>query len=455
MIDNTAAYQTVGWILDHSDNGFFSLIASEAMQRRVVGFYKNSNVAVYDYLSRQEEYTFQALEDWIASQPDKDAYFLLNFQRALSDEEVLKRLNFSRDMLWKLNKNIIFCMTKGADDLLNGKAYDFYSYMKLVVVFQDELAAMREAPPIKDMMGQPQGGDESPEPVIENYGQWPEERQLAYAISLSNQAELLTRKCRYADARRLLEAVLSIRTAVLGGEHPDTARTYDRIAGVYRAQGWYDKALEYCRRALEVREETLGHGHPNIGATYNNMAGAYKDQGQYDKALECYEKALAITEKALGSEHPNTAAVYNNMAGAYEARGEYGKALEYYEEALNIKEKALPPEHPDLGAAYNNIAGVYMDQGEYGRALEYYEKALTITEKALGAEHRDTGTAYNNIAGVYEAQGEYEKALEYYEKALAIREKVLGPGHPNTGASYNNIGSVYKAQGEYVKALEY
>ena len=183
MIDNTAAYQTVGWILDHSDNGFFSLIASEAMQRRVVGFYKNSNVAVYDYLSRQEEYTFQALEDWIASQPDKDAYFLLNFQRALSDEEVLKRLNFSRDMLWKLNKNIIFCMTKGADDLLNGKAYDFYSYMKLVVVFQDELAAMREAPPIKDMMGQPQGGDESPEPVIENYGQWPEEKQLAYAIS--------------------------------------------------------------------------------------------------------------------------------------------------------------------------------------------------------------------------------------------------------------------------------
>ena len=205
MIDNTAAYQTVGWILDHSDNGFFSLIASEAMQRRVVGFYKNSNVAVYDYLSRQEEYTFQALEDWIASQPDKDAYFLLNFQRALSDEEVLKRLNFSRDMLWKLNKNIIFCMTKGADDLLNGKAYDFYSYMKLVVVFQDELAAMREVLPVEDVMEQSQGGDESPEPLIENYGQWPEEKQLAYAISLANQAELLTRKCRYADARRLLE----------------------------------------------------------------------------------------------------------------------------------------------------------------------------------------------------------------------------------------------------------
>ena len=406
MIDNTAAYQTVGWILDHSDNGFFSLIASEAMQRRVVGFYKNSNVAVYDYLSRQEEYTFQALEDWIASQPDKDAYFLLNFQRALSDEEVLKRLNFSRDMLWKLNKNIIFCMTKGADDLLNGKAYDFYSYMKLVVVFQDELAAMREAPPIKDMMGQPQGGDESPEPVIENYGQWPEEKQLAYAISLANQAELLTRKCRYADARRLLEAVLSIRTTVLGGEHPDTARTYDRIAGVYRAQGWYDKALEYCRRALEVREETLGHGHPNIGATYNNMAGAYKDQGQYDKALEYFEKALDIKEKVLGSEHPSTGTAYNNIASIYKAEGEHAKALEYYQRALAINEKALGPEHPGTGATYNNIAGVYEAQGEHAKALEYYKKAAAISGRTLGANHSDTAITNSNIAGRYMSLGE-------------------------------------------------
>lgn len=315
MIDNTAAYQTVGWILDHSDNGFFSLIASEAMQRRVVGFYKNSNVAVYDYLSRQEEYTFQALEDWIASQPDKDAYFLLNFQRALSDEEVLQRLNFSRDMLWKLNKNIIFCVTKGADDFLNGKAYDFYSYMKLVVVFQDELAAMREVLPVEDVMEQSQGGDESPEPVIEIYGQWPEEKQLAYAVSLSNQAELLTRKCRYADARRLLEAVLNIRTAVLGGEHPDTARTYDRIAGVYRAQGWYDKALEYYERALDAGERALGGGHPNTGTTYNNIASVYRAQGRYAKALEYYRNALAIKEKLLGYEHPSIGVIYDNIAG--------------------------------------------------------------------------------------------------------------------------------------------
>lgn len=38
----------------------------------------------------------------------------------------------------------IFCMTKSADDLLNRSAYDFYSYIKLVVVFQDEFAKTSE-----------------------------------------------------------------------------------------------------------------------------------------------------------------------------------------------------------------------------------------------------------------------------------------------------------------------
>ena len=62
MIDNISAYQTIGWILNHSGSGFFSLIASETMQSRVVSLYNNSNIAVYDYLHQQKEYTFQELE---------------------------------------------------------------------------------------------------------------------------------------------------------------------------------------------------------------------------------------------------------------------------------------------------------------------------------------------------------------------------------------------------------
>jgi tetratricopeptide (TPR) repeat protein len=259
----------------------------------------------------------------------------------------------------------------------------------------------------------------------------------------------------YSRALEWYEKALVIREKGLGTEHPDTATTYNNIAGVYQAQGDYDKALEWYKKALAIKEKVLGTEHPHTAATYNNIAGVYQDQGDYVKALEWYKKALAIREKVLGTEHPDTATTYNNIAVVYQDQGDYVKALEWYKKALTIREKGLGTEHPDTAITYNNIARVYQAQGDYVKALEWYGKALAIAEKVLGTEHPDTAATYNNIAGVYKDQGDYDKALEWFEKALAIKEKVLGTEHPDTAATYNNIAGVYKAQGDYVKALEW
>ena len=53
------------------------------------------------------------------------------------------------------------------------------------------------------------------------------------------------------------------------------------------------------------------------------MAGVFRAQGEYEKALEYYGKAQAIRERVFGTEHPDTARTYNNMAGVFYARGKY------------------------------------------------------------------------------------------------------------------------------------
>ena len=78
------------------------------------------------------------------------------------------------------------------------------------------------------------------------------------------------------------------------------------MAVVYKAQGDYEKALEYYDKALKVRERVLGSGHPSTATTYNNMAGVYQAQGDYEKALEYYEKALTVFMAKLGANHPYT-----------------------------------------------------------------------------------------------------------------------------------------------------
>lgn len=49
----------------------------------------------------------------------------------------MKRLNFSRDMIAGLRKNVIFLTTPYGDDELSIGAYDFYSFIKMRIIFHD------------------------------------------------------------------------------------------------------------------------------------------------------------------------------------------------------------------------------------------------------------------------------------------------------------------------------
>lgn len=235
----------------------------------------------------------------------------------------------------------------------------------------------------------------------------------------------------------------------------DAGELMNNLAGVYREQGEYEKALEYYGKALDIRENVLGSEHLDTASTYNNVAGVYLDQGNYEKALDYYAKARAIVERMLGREHLAMAPIYNNMAGVYRELGDYEKALKYFGKALDIKENVLGTEHPNTATTYNNIAMIYNAQGNYEKALEYYSKTIPVVARVLGTENPYMAFIYVNMAMVYKDQGDYEKALEYNSKALAIEERVLGTEHPSTATTYNNMAVVYREQGDYEKALEY
>ena len=260
-----------------------------------------------------------------------------------------------------------------------------------------------------------------------------------------------------AEYKRALESyfkALNIKEKILGSRHPDTAATYNNIAGVYDSQGDYPKALEWYLKALEISEEVLGKVNQNTVTAYHNIAGVYDSMGDYARALEWYENSLKIRELVLGKEHPSTGPTYSGVALVYAHQGNYPMALEWYLKAIDIIEKGPSKEHPFTATAYNNIAGVYDSQGDYAKALEWYTKALTMRERVLGKEHPSTATSYHNIGFMYSRQGEYAKALEWYGKALTIREKVLNKWHPDMATSYSNIASVFARLGDYAKALQ-
>ncbi len=456
MTDNILSYQRLGWILNHSEEGLFLLTASAKMQAAILKRYGDANIAVYDYQA-QEAYTFETLAGWMENDPDVRAYFLQNFQNALtgSPEAALKRLNFSRDMLANMGKNIIFCMTKEADDLLCRKACDFYAYIGLPIDFADELTE-EDAVPLS-FTGETGRyvEDRSTGVGLDTNWNQPKETLLASAIAVTHQAKELAEAYRFADARKLLQNVLEIRERLLGVDHPDTAETCRDIASVCQEQGDYDSALEWYDRALETVKNTLGEENPRTAALYNNIAAVLQSQGHIGSAMTMFQKAQAVYESRLGTEHTETAGVYGNIGMLYYDLGDYGQAHRWCARALEVYEKIPEPDELDIASIDNNIALLYHAQGKFLQALQWYHKSLEIEEKVLGRLHPGIASTYNNIAGVYECQGDYAEALSWYGKALIIREEKLGKEHPDTATVYNNIAGAYLRMGKEKQALTY
>ena len=199
-----------------------------------------------------------------------------------------------------------------------------------------------------------------------------------------------------------VEAFLNYAVAILSGDEEKK-----KIANLYAMGGFgnlhlgnYPQALEWNKKALDIYEKVLGKEHPDTAATYNNIAGVYDSQGDYPKALEWYQKALAIDEKVSGKEHPDTATTYNNIAAVYGSQSDYPLALKWYKKALDICEKVLGKEHHDTATTYNNIGEVYRSQGDYPQALEWYRKAYDIFEKVLGPDHPSTKTVRENMESI-------------------------------------------------------
>jgi tetratricopeptide (TPR) repeat protein len=248
---------------------------------------------------------------------------------------------------------------------------------------------------------------------------------------------------------------LEIYKETLPPNHPDIARSYNNIGGIYSEKGDNDKALEYYSKSLEIRKETLPPNHPDIARSYNNIGSIYNNKGDNDKALEYYSKSLEIRKETLPPNHPDIARSYNNIGFIYKNKGDDDKALEYYSKSLEIRKETLPSNHPDIARSYNNIGGIYSEKGDNDRALEYFTKSLEIYKETLPPNHPDIATSYNNIGGIYSEKGDNDRALEYYSKSLEIRKETLPPNHPDIATSYYNIGFIYKNKGDDDKALEY
>jgi tetratricopeptide (TPR) repeat protein/transcriptional regulator with XRE-family HTH domain len=259
-------------------------------------------------------------------------------------------------------------------------------------------------------------------------------------------------RAEFARARPLLERALSIREAVLGPDHPDTAETLDDLAGLLTHIGDLDGARPRYDRALDIRERTVGPDHPETATSLNNVAVLLHRQGDLAGARARYERAMRIDARMLGPYHPHIAKDLNNLARLLREQGDAAAAEPLFERALDIAEHTAGPDHPLTATSLNNLAQLLRDVGRLDEARPLLERSLGIFQRVLGEDHPHTAVALVNLSGLLREQGEIAAAGPLAERALKVQERVLGSDHADVATGLANLALVLQCEGDLRRA---
>ncbi|KAM6242443.1 tetratricopeptide repeat protein 19, mitochondrial isoform 2-T2 [Porphyrio hochstetteri] len=112
--------------------------------------------------------------------------------------------------------------------------------------------------------------------------------RLLLGMSLDSYARYLLNINQLPVAQKMYEKALQISNDVQGETHPQTVVLMNDLATVLDAQGHYDEAYSYVKRAAELAKETQ---HPEEHMVLNNLAAIlmHKD---FLQAKEVYKEAL-------------------------------------------------------------------------------------------------------------------------------------------------------------------
>ena len=183
------------------------------------------------------------------------------------------------------------------------------------------------------------------------------------------------------SAHKLGEKALSLRRALFGDEHIDTAISLSNVASCHSGLGNNQRALELGEQALEIQRKLFGEENPETARSLDNLSGYYNDLRKHQHALKLGEQALTIRRKLYGEEHPETALSLGNISVYYAGLWDFKRALEFGEQAWSILRKLLGDTHPVTVLANHNLIRTLFASGKRPEALQRLKQQLDVLEK--------------------------------------------------------------------------
>jgi tetratricopeptide (TPR) repeat protein len=257
---------------------------------------------------------------------------------------------------------------------------------------------------------------------------------VEYSACLVQLGYLLYYCDRFAEAEPLLCEAISLREALFGPDHLETAEAIGRLAIVYSLDPGLNKEPEpLLRRAYEIRRAELPPNDREVAEWTYRLARYCEDSGQVAEAQNLF---VQLTDLLLAEDAP----VYHDLdwvidgcIGYLEGTGqnEFAEEIDAIWNAetaelrakryeVSRRETMFGPDHPRVAEALCVLGDHLRFDERYGEALELYERALAIRERADGPSAPTIVPVLNSMAMVHRAEDEIEAARTALKRAAAI-----------------------------------
>jgi len=257
----------------------------------------------------------------------------------------------------------------------------------------------------------------------------------------------------YQESVPLAQKAVSLRTAGLGRDHPDTLASLNDLGKGYWYSGQYDEAVEIHTETLALRRLRLGEGHPDTWTSLGNLALAHQSRGDLRQAIQLFEEARLLADAHPNIQDPERLVQLGNLAVAYQEAGQLERSLEMMQELLGLGEGTYDVDHPELLATCNNLAVGYLTIGKVDLALPLIRETSELSRSRLGEDHPVTLTAQHNLGMCYVALQQFDIGLPLLKENAQKRERILKLDHPDTLTSKNVLAGVYAKTDKWDLAL--
>ncbi|MBM3727163.1 MAG: tetratricopeptide repeat protein [Acidobacteria bacterium] len=258
-----------------------------------------------------------------------------------------------------------------------------------------------------------------------------------------NLATALQESGALAQAEQEMRYVLRERTARLGADHPQRARSMVRLGRILFRNGAYAEARALVSEAAPLCARVWGPRHMDTLTARILLAELAAVHGE-DSRRE-FEEVIAVAGETIGADHPDTHAWIAAMLSYRKKPGAADWAA--CQRALQVMAGRSTGLLARARAA-ESCAVVALGTGRAGDALGLVEQAEAIRRKAQSAGHPDVVRLVALRAEIEAARGTLDVALKLAAQAVQAERALFSRPHLHLAAHLDLLGRLMDRAGK-------